>query len=90
MQKVIARRTPMQHPPELIKNLIDKWKEGYDVVYTLRRDTNDTGLMKKVTSTIFYKTLKKISDVDIPLGVADFRLLDRLVGAELKVFQENC
>jgi dolichol-phosphate mannosyltransferase len=37
----------MQHPPELIKKLIDKWKEGYDVVYTLRRDTNDTGFVKK-------------------------------------------
>jgi len=79
----------MQHPPELMKEMIDRWKEGYDVVYTIRKDTSDTNLMKRVTSRLFYSIVNKISDVDIPLGAADFRLLDRKVVNELKKFQEN-
>lgn len=86
---VISIDADMQHPPELIKELVEKWKEGYDVVYTVRRDTKDTGLIKKTTSKIFYKFLNKISDVDIPLGAADFRLLDKRVVDELRNFQEN-
>jgi dolichol-phosphate mannosyltransferase len=79
----------MQHPPELINKLIEKWKEGYDVVYTVRNEAKDTGLMKKMTSVVFYKILNKISDVDIPLGAADFRLLDKKVVNELRGFKEN-
>lgn len=86
---VISMDADMQHPPELIEKLLDKWKEGYDVVYTTRHDTKDTSFMKKVTSVLFYKILNKISDVDIPLGAADFRLLDRKVVDQLKKFQEN-
>lgn len=80
---VISLDADMQHPPELIKTLIEKWKEGYDVVYTIRRDSKDTGVIKKLTSKWFYKSLNKICDIDIPLGAADFRLLDRKVVNEL-------
>jgi glycosyltransferase involved in cell wall biosynthesis len=86
---VISMDADLQHPPELIKKLIDKWREGYDVVYTVRRDKKNTGLVKKITSLIFYKILNRISDVDIPLGAADFRLLDRKVVYELRRFKEN-
>jgi dolichol-phosphate mannosyltransferase len=86
---VISMDGDMQHPPELINKLIEKWKEGYDVVYTVRNEAKDTGLMKKMTSVVFYKILNKISDVDIPLGAADFRLLDKKVVNELRGFKEN-
>jgi dolichol-phosphate mannosyltransferase len=86
---VISMDGDMQHPPELINKLIEKWKEGYDVVYTVRHEAKDTALMKKMTSVVFYKILNKISDVDIPLGAADFRLLDKKVVNELRGFKEN-
>ena len=86
---VISMDADLQHPPEIINKLIEKWKEGYDVVYTIRKDFHQTGLIKKVTSRLFYKVINKISDVDIPLGAADFRLLDRKVVNELRKFNEN-
>ena len=86
---VISMDADLQHPPELINELINKWQEGYDVVYTIRKDIRSVGFLKKTTSRIFYKLINKISDVDIPMGVADFRLLDKKVVDELRKFKEN-
>jgi len=86
---VISIDADLQHPPELIKELIMKWREGYDVVYTLRKDSQDIGLIKKITSKLFYIIINKIADIDIPLGAADFRLMDKKVVNELKKFKEN-
>lgn len=86
---VISMDADLQHPPELLCQLINKWKEGYDVVYTIRKDTHGISWMKKVTSKIFYKIINRLSDVEIPLGAADFRLLDRKVVNELKKMDEK-
>jgi glycosyltransferase involved in cell wall biosynthesis len=86
---VISMDADMQHPPELINKLVEKWKEGYDIVYTVRKESQETGFIKKITSKLFYKLINKISDIDIPLGAADFRLLDRKVVNELRLFKEN-
>ena len=86
---VISLDADMQHPPELINEMISKWNEGYEVVYTIRRDSRETGKIKKITSKLFYQFINKISDIDIPLGAADFRLLDRKVVDELKKFHEE-
>ncbi|RJO61045.1 glycosyltransferase [candidate division WS5 bacterium] len=86
---VISMDADLQHPPELINKLIAKWKEGYDVVYTVRKDLKNTRLFKRTTSMFFYKLINRISDVDIPLGAADFRLLDKKVVDELRGFKEN-
>ena len=86
---VISMDADMQHPPELITELISKWREGYDVVYTVRKDIEDVGFFKRTTSRIFYKFINSISDVDIPLGAADFRLMDKIVVDEFKRFKEN-
>ncbi len=86
---VISMDADLQHPPELIGELIEKWKAGFDIVYTVRRDLHHTGFVKKITSRLFYKIINFISDVDIPLGSADFRLLDRKVVVELRKFNEN-
>ncbi len=64
---VISMDADLQHPPELISSLIEKWKEGYDIVYTIRKDLQDTGIMKKTTSKFFYKIINRISDVNIPV-----------------------
>ena len=86
---VISMDADMQHPPELITELINKWREGYDVVFTIRKDIDDTGFFKKTTSRFFYKFINSISDVDIPLGAADFRLMDKKVVEEFRNFREN-
>lgn len=86
---VISIDADLQHPPELISKMIEKWKEGYDVVYTIKKDVEAIGFFKKMTSLLFYKFINKISTVDIPLGAADFRLLDRKVVDELKKFKED-
>ncbi len=86
---VISMDADLQHPPGLITELINKWREGYDVVYTVRKDVYGVGFFKKTTSKIFYKLMTRISDVDIPLGSADFRLLDKKVVNELRKFKEN-
>lgn len=78
-EAVITMDGDLQHPPELIPALVEKWQEGYDVVLTLRQGTADTGLLKDVSSRLFYGILSSLSQVRIPAGAADFRLLDRKV-----------
>lgn len=85
----ISMDADMQHPPELIDQMITKWNDGFDVVYTIRKDTKDTGIMKKWTSEKFYNLINLLSDVYIPPGSADFRLLDKKVVQVVKEFEEN-
>ena len=85
----ISMDADMQHPPELINRLINKWREGYDVVFTIRKDSINTSFLKRATSELFYKSINKLSDIYIPAGAADFRLLDRIVIDEFKKFKEN-
>ncbi len=69
----------LQDPPEVILELIQKWKEGYDVVYAVRSEREGESWFKLTTAALFYKFIQKITDVDIPLNTGDFRLLDRKV-----------
>jgi dolichol-phosphate mannosyltransferase len=76
---VISMDGDLQHPPELIHQMIDLWLAGNDVVYTIREDGEDITNFKKKTSALFYFLVNKIADVKITKGAADFRLLDRKV-----------
>jgi dolichol-phosphate mannosyltransferase len=76
---VISMDADMQHPPELLLAMISKWKEGYDIVFTIRKDTENTSFFKKVTASVFYKLINYLSDVEIKVGAADFRLLDKKI-----------
>ncbi len=76
---VISMDADLQHPPKLILELINKWKEGYDIVYTIRKDVENISKFKKITASIFYKLINKISDIEIKKGAADFRLLDKKI-----------
>jgi len=69
----------MQDPPELIPELYKKYKEGYNVVYAKRAARKGEKLYKKVAASIFYRFLKRITSVDIPLDTGDFRLIDAKV-----------
>ncbi len=85
---VISLDADLQHPPALITRLVEKWQQGYDVVYTIRKNSK-LPFFKKITSKFYYKIIRKLSDTDIPEGAADFRLLDKKVVNELKRLKEN-
>jgi dolichol-phosphate mannosyltransferase len=78
----------LQHPPYLIPQLITKWQEGYEVVYTIRLDDPSVSFLKRKTSNLFYRLMNWLSDIHIPKGTADFRLLDRAVVDVLKDTKE--
>lgn len=81
----ISMDADLQHPPELIDQLIEKWNEGYEIVYTIREETRNLSLFKRKTASIFYKLMSAISDLDMQKGVADFRLMDKSV---VEVFKD--
>lgn len=69
----------LQDPPELIVELYAKFKEGYNVVYARRLKRKGESFFKKITAKLFYRILKSITSVDIPLDTGDFRLIDKKV-----------
>ena len=79
----------LQDPPELIKELVARWREGYDVVLAKRTDRTSDSFAKRVSADLFYKLNGKISNVDIPNNVGDFRLMSKRVVEALKQLPEN-
>ncbi|WP_374707021.1 glycosyltransferase family 2 protein [Paenibacillus sp. J31TS4] len=78
-QAVVVIDADLQDPPEVILEMIKKWKEGYDVVYGKRLKRKGETAFKKVTALLFYRTLRSMTSVDIPVDTGDFRLIDRKV-----------
>ncbi len=77
-EAIITMDADLQHPPELIPELLDVWRQGgADIVSTSRRSTPDVSLWKKTTSRFFYGVMNALSDVEVRPGAADFRLIDR-------------
>jgi dolichol-phosphate mannosyltransferase len=74
---VISMDCDLQHPPAVLPRLLDKWKEGHDVVITIRADDRRLGLFKRLTSRAFYRVMAVLSDTDVRLAASDFRLLTR-------------
>ncbi len=79
----------LQDPPELIEPMLEKWREGYKVVYAKRRSRQGETFFKTWISHIGYLVINKISDVSIPADTGDFRLMDRCVIDELKKLHES-
>ena len=86
---VIMMDADLQHPPQLIPEMIRLWKEGYHVVYTERTYGREIGSFKRFTSDLYRKTINGLSDVELASGAADFRLLDRAVVDCLNAMPEN-
>jgi polyisoprenyl-phosphate glycosyltransferase len=78
-QAVIIIDSDLQDPPEVILDLIAKWREGYQVVYAIRTKREGESWFKLFTASVFYRIIYRITDVNIPLDTGDFRLLDRKV-----------
>lgn len=76
---IIMMDSDLQHPPELIPSLLSHFKEGYDVVFTIRIDTEGIGVLRKTIGNIFYSLLNKISEIPINPNAADFRLISKRV-----------
>lgn len=86
---VISMDCDLQHPPQLIVDMLAKWEEGYDVVYTLRKEDKKLPYMKRKTSKAFYRFCNRISNLKLEEGTADFRLLDRTVAEVFSSLKEN-
>lgn len=86
---IIPIDADLQDPPELIEELVAKWKEGYDVVYATRRSREGETWLKRFTANAFYRAIAKMSRVPIPNNTGDFRLLDRRVVDALKLIPER-
>lgn len=86
---VVSMDADMQHPPELIPTLIEKWQQGFSVVHTIRQDSLNLPLFKRITSRLYYRLFSYLSGVELSPGMADFRLLDRNVLDEILKFGEE-
>ena len=76
---IIIMDADLQDPPELFEGMIEKWEEGYDVVYGKRKTREGESIFKLLTARMFYNTLNKLSEIEIPKDTGDFRLVDRKV-----------
>ena len=75
---VITIDADLQHPPELILEMLKKWEEGADIVVTKRKKIENQSLLKGIGSTTFYWIMKRISHVEMVSQTTDFRLLDKI------------
>lgn len=88
-EAIVVIDADLQDPPELILKMIDKWKDGCDVVYAKRTKRKGESFFKKQTAALFYRFLRMSTDIDIPLDTGDFRLIDRQVCDEMKRLPEK-
>lgn len=79
----------LQDPPEVILEMIQKWREGYEVVYAIRAEREGENWFKLWTASLFYRLIYRITDVKIPLDTGDFRLMDRKVVNVLNSMRER-
>lgn len=86
---VVIIDADLQDPPQVILDMVQKWKEGYEVVYAVRIHRKGESWFKKFTASLFYRLIHRITDVKIPLDTGDFRLMDRKVVDALKQMRER-
>ena len=87
---VIIMDADLQDPPYVVLQMIEKWQEGYEVVYGLREHREGERLFKTATASVFYGLLHRIADIDTPVDVGDFRLVDRkALNAFLQMRENN-
>lgn len=86
---IVVIDADLQDPPELIGPMLEKWREGYDVVYAVREKRQGDTLFKRATASLFYRLLKRITSVEIPLDTGDFRLMSRRAIEAMKLFSER-
>ena len=88
-QAVVIIDSDLQDPPEVILEMIAKWREGYEVVYAVRSEREGETWFKLFTASLFYRLIYRITDVNIPMDTGDFRLLDHKVVAVMRQMRER-
>lgn len=87
-EAVVVMDADLQDPPEVVRDMIAKWRDGYDVVYGVRTKREGESLFKRVTAAMFYRTMRAMVGMDIPLDTGDFRLMGRKVVLALRALKE--
>ncbi|MYD09581.1 MAG: glycosyltransferase family 2 protein [Chloroflexi bacterium] len=88
-QAVILIDADLQDPPAVIPRLIEKWKEGFHVVYAVRSERRGESIWKRLSAKLFYRLIHRITDIDIPVDTGDFRLMDEQVAQVLRQMREH-
>jgi len=86
---VIVMDADLQDPPEVVLEMAARWREGYDVIYGVREGRAGETRFKRTTASTFYRLLRRISNIDVPLDVGDFRLVDRRALEAFKAMRET-
>ena len=86
---VVIMDADLQDPPEVVTEMIDKWREGYDVVYGQRTVRHGETVFKRLTAAAFYRFLRMLIPIDIPLDAGDFRLMSRSVVLSMRALREQ-
>ena len=88
-QAVVVMDADLQHPPEVIPRLIEKWQEGYDVVSAVREKREEEALLKRIMVMVFYRVFSRLTDTKIPLNATEFRLMSRRAVEAMKAIRER-
>jgi dolichol-phosphate mannosyltransferase len=86
---VVVIDSDLQDPPEVIVQMVDKWREGFDVVYGVRNERHGEKAMKLITASAFYRLLERLTSIKIPQNVGDFRLMSRRATNQLMQLREK-
>ena len=86
---VVPIDADLQDPPEIIPDMVRKWREGYEVVLGVRSDRQADSLLKRSSANWFYQVMGKLGEIPIPPNAGDFRLMDRMVVDSLKLIKER-
>lgn len=86
---IIIMDADLQDPPEVVREMIEKWKEGYEIVYGIREEREGQTWFKRVTAAGFYRLLRRLTDLNLPVDVGDFRLVDRKALDAFKSLRER-
>jgi glycosyltransferase involved in cell wall biosynthesis len=86
---VVPIDVDLQDPPEIILKMVEKWQEGFDIVFAHRESRKSESYLKRKSANLFYQIFNRISDIEIPDNVGDFRLMDRKVVNAVKELPER-
>ena len=86
---IVTMDGDMQHPPEIVPQLLRLWEQGNEIIITKRLATEDAGFFKNITSATYYKLINAMSKVEITPGGSDFRLMDRIAVDAFKQYRER-